>query len=54
MTPLEEAVQKILRDEEYDLWTELCVETIRLGAALARFDNARKQYIEWKKQNETT
>ena len=46
MTPLEEAVKKILEGEQDDPWTELCIETIRLGAALARFDNARERYVK--------
>lgn len=46
MTKLEEAVAKILAEDESDPWTELCIATIRLGAALAHFDNARKAYIK--------
>lgn len=49
MSKLDLAVAKILAEDEQDPWTELCVATVRLGIALARFDNARKKYVESQK-----
>lgn len=55
MTALDEAVAKILADDaDGDPWTELCVATVRLGAALAHFDNARKRYVTSQKEEHGT
>lgn len=54
MTKLDEAVQAILDNDKDDPWTALCVETVRLGAALARFDNARKAYVASQKEQHDT
>jgi len=50
---LDEAIGKILRmgDKDLDPWTKLCIATIKLGAALAEFDNARKEYVESQKED---
>lgn len=45
-------IQEILNHEPCDPWIELCVAAARLGAALAEFDNARKAYVKWKKEQE--
>ena len=49
MTKLDDAIAKILAEAEPDSWTELCKATIELGAALAKFDAARKKYVESQK-----
>jgi len=51
MTKLDDAVQKIIDGETDDPWTNLCVETVRLGAALARWENAKKRYVVAQKVN---
>lgn len=54
MSKLEEAITKILADDAMgDPWTELCVEAVRLGTALARFDNARGRYVRWRREHDT-
>lgn len=50
MTKLDLAVQKILAEAKRDPWTDLCVAAVRLGAACAEFDNARKAYVESQKE----
>jgi hypothetical protein len=52
MNKLDEAVAKILAgsDAQLDPWTELCIATIKLGAALADFDNKRKEYVRSQKE----
>lgn len=42
---LDQAVDKILAGDETDAWTDLVAATVRLGAALARWDNARARYV---------
>lgn len=54
MTKLNEAVQKIIDGEEDDPWTALCIETVRLGAALARWENAKKRYVASQKERHDT
>jgi len=52
---LDLAVDAILAGEPHrDEWTELCVATVRLGAALAEWDNARHRYIKTRKANRVT
>lgn len=48
MTRLDDAVEKILA-EESDPWTDLCAETIRMAAAIKRWDEALKRYKESKR-----
>ncbi len=45
-TKLDDAITAILAgDNDRDEWTRLCVATIRLGHALAAFDDARRAYV---------
>lgn len=53
MNKLDEAVEKILSEVKPDTWTALCIATVELGAAFAKFDKARKAYIESQKEEET-
>lgn len=46
MDKLEEAIDKILSNAEPNPWTTLCIATIKLGAALAEFENAKKAYVK--------
>ncbi len=46
MDKLEAAINKILSDAELDPWTQLCIATIKLGTALAEFENAKKAYVK--------
>lgn len=48
VSKLEEAVEKILAGQIDDPWTKLCVATVKLGAAFAEFNNAKKAYVESK------
>lgn len=50
MSKLDEAVQKIIDGEVDDPWTALCVETVRLGTALARWENAKRRYVASQKE----
>jgi hypothetical protein len=52
MTRLEEVVARALDHNNSDEWTDLCIATIRLGKALAEFDNARKAYIRSQKEKQ--
>jgi hypothetical protein len=46
MSRLDDAVDAILAGQpDRDEWTALCVATVRLGHALAGWDDARRRYI---------
>lgn len=50
MSKLDAAIEAILAGEPYrDEWTALCVAAVRLGAAFAEFDAAKKRYLEAQK-----
>lgn len=49
---LDRALDKILADDETDEWTDLVAATVRLGTALARWDNAEARYAASKAKHQ--